>query len=386
MPTITGYKDGSYLIFKREGENYKVRYDLKDGSVAKNRGKNWRQVKSIKDFFTHTSPSNIIDGFEDEPYQTFMKKIDRGEYHCTNTGTLLERLRKYSHLENYSLQDLEFQFDITEPLSFYPMDIIRFFAKWEITISKQVEGKFRQNFDLFVNICRHLENNYEPNDHRVLPFVRSMFGWNFDTFVSLTQEPYNCDYKRLTDYLIYLVNHEALSFENAMTQLRDYQNMQRQICHSSKYEKYPKFLASVHEIVLRNYREAKKEYDQDEWDAIIPHNLEYAFGKYAIVVPHTPQALMDEGADLQHCVGSYCQRVLDGKTTIVFMRKRRDEKTEESLLNESLVTVEVQNGAVVQALGKQNRVTTEEEYKFLKYFAKNKGLKFAVPHPNEAGA
>ena len=44
----------------------------------------------------------------------------------------------------------------------------------------------------------------------------------------------------------------------------------------------------------------------------------------------------------------------------------------------SLITIEVQNDALIQATGEYNRTLTKEEIKFLKLYAKNKGLLYAI--------
>lgn len=51
----------------------------------------------------------------------------------------------------------------------------------------------------------------------------------------------------------------------------------------------------------------------------------YAFelGGLRVVIPKTEQEIINEGKTLHHCVGGYAARHMDGKTTILFLRKER---------------------------------------------------------------
>ena len=151
MIKIEGYKKDSMLTFVKEG--YQVRYDLKDGRTYKNtNNKGWREVANIKDFFVRQDPDNVIENFRDIPYQVFMRKIQQSEHRCSNVGTFLERLRKYAHLENYSLLDLNFQRNVNKPLSFYNKDVIRAFKHFNIEFTVNVESAFRDYSEYLNNI------------------------------------------------------------------------------------------------------------------------------------------------------------------------------------------------------------------------------------------
>jgi len=49
----------------------------------------------------------------------------------------------------------------------------------------------------------------------------------------------------------------------------------------------------------------------------------YAAGGYVIRVPEDGKEIENEGIALQHCVGGYAQRHLEGKTTILFLRREK---------------------------------------------------------------
>lgn len=93
--------------------------------------------------------------------------------------------------------------------------------------------------------------------------------------------------------------------------------------------------------------------------------------KYCVVIPKGPSDLVEEGNALHHCVGSYVNSVANGKTNIVFIRKK-DE------INKSFFTVEVSNGMEVEQVhgfGNSNASSVPDLLKFVNKWAKEKGLK-----------
>ena len=47
----------------------------------------------------------------------------------------------------------------------------------------------------------------------------------------------------------------------------------------------------------------------------------FTFGNYSVVVPTCTKDIIDEGANMHHCVGGYVDRVVSGDTYIVFVRR-----------------------------------------------------------------
>ena len=86
----------------------------------------------------------------------------------------------------------------------------------------------------------------------------------------------------------------------------------------------------------------------------------YTDGKYEIVIPTGINDIVQEGKVLSHCVGGYASRHVEGKTTIVFLRKCAAPE-------ERLVTVEVSDSdkRICQRYGYRDRQCTEAEKTFL---------------------
>ena len=148
----------------------------------------------------------------------------------------------------------------------------------------------------------------------------------------------------------------------------DYLNMQRAIYGKIRY-KYPDSLKLEHDKLVMKFN-LHKQYYQDK---IIKFNqdrikeLEYKTKKYSIILPKTSQDIIDEGVNLHHCVGSYVEKVKDGKTHILFMRKTDD-------IDESLITIEFNDNSILMVRGIQNRYENEEEKKYIQKSAIEKNI------------
>lgn len=77
-----------------------------------------------------------------------------------------------------------------------------------------------------------------------------------------------------------------------------------------------------------------------------------------IVCPKRANDLVAEGRALHHCVGSYIDRVAEGRCLIVFVRRIVEPK-------KPYVTVEVRDGKIAQIHGDHNSDPTEEVKKFV---------------------
>lgn len=74
---------------------------------------------------------------------------------------------------------------------------------------------------------------------------------------------------------------------------------------------------------------------------------------------------------MHNCVGSYINKIIDGKTQIVFLRRFNKPK-------ESLVTVEIRNNALSQAFRQYNTSLTKDDTEFLKKYCKAKNIEYKL--------
>lgn len=78
---------------------------------------------------------------------------------------------------------------------------------------------------------------------------------------------------------------------------------------------------------LTTYYLSKEKYDiKAMYDNYEKHRKAFTFsyGDYEIVIPQTPQDIIDEGAKMHHCVGGYVNDIVQNKTYIVFVRNKQD--------------------------------------------------------------
>lgn len=127
---------------------------------------------------------------------------------------------------------------------------------------------------------------------------------------------------------------------------------------------------------MREYIETKKEYElrKIEFDnTALRRNYEekakaftFTFGNYSVVVPTCTKDIIDEGANMHHCVGGYVDRVVRGDTYIVFVR-RTDTP------NECYITAQVEtNGKLNQYFLAYDRyINSPEDIAFYNAFAEH---------------
>lgn len=167
------------------------------------------------------------------------------------------------------------------------------------------------------------------------------------------------------------VNQGFKTLNSFMGELRDYLNM----CVSMdiKPTLYSSYLKQTHDITSRNYEvkltEEQAEMFENAYKDFKPFVTEDK--TYSIVRPKNADDVKHEGSALNHCVASYISKVLKRNCLIVFLRKTK-------ATDKPLVTIEIENEAIVQARGASNRSITEEEYKAICEYAKKNKLKVRV--------
>lgn len=185
------------------------------------------------------------------------------------------------------------------------------------------------------------------------------------------------DYTNLKKLVLYLFREVRLtqgidSPNTASTYLRDYVRMSRAM--GLEYEKYPKSLKKVHDVVQMNYNIVHKSSSKDEEFKVAIEkksyqNLTYMTkdSKYAVIAPKESEDLIKEGNQLSHCVASYVKDVANDKCKILFLREV-DE------IDKPLATIEVRGLNIRQARGYANRPLNDEQREFVKQWAEKMNL------------
>ncbi len=116
-----------------------------------------------------------------------------------------------------------------------------------------------------------------------------------------------------------------------------------------------------HQAKLERERKARQKAEQAERDRLLRQAEEqyeerrlkleekygFAMDGYVIRAPMSKDEVLDEGRKLQHCVGGYADRHIQGKTTILFMRKAKKP-------DEPWLTIEMNGDRLVQIHGFRN--------------------------------
>lgn len=177
---------------------------------------------------------------------------------------------------------------------------------------------------------------------------------------------------KFMDYVCEEAINQGFKTLNAFViELRDYLDM----CAAMdiKPTLYSSYLKQTHDITSRNF-EVKLTDGQEEMFANAYKNFKPFITKdkmYTISCPKNSDDVKHEGSDLNHCVATYISKVLKRNCLIVFLRKTKT-------VDKPLVTIEINNKAIVQARGASNRSITEEEYIAICEYAKENKLKVNV--------
>lgn len=173
------------------------------------------------------------------------------------------------------------------------------------------------------------------------------------------------------EYLFYHSHREGYAF--SMNEfLKDWiQYLQKQKEIYGKIEdKYPAHLKSSLKRMEYEYRLHEKEISLKQWKLAAEKmkELEYEDGNYMIKSPCCKEDLAYEASHQHNCVLGYAERVKRGEEQIFFMRKSDEEE-------KPLVTLEVlPGGRVGQIFRAFNNTPSNEEMKFIKKWAREKGL------------
>lgn len=223
----------------------------------------------------------------------------------------------------------------------------------------------------FNNAIWMLDRLQESNSEFHIPAFKGWYGKAADWIPTLI-EKYNLDFKTLINYLFFDLYTQGINYidESILQLYDDTLNMQTLMYDGKVKDKYPKHLKETHDKVTLVYNLNQEYFEHQK--AIKLHNecknLEYKDDDYCIITPEDSSELINEGISLHHCVGSYVDKVNKGKTSILFLRKI-------DVPDESLITIEYQDGTIKQVRGLCERLMSDKERKFFDKWVKKFKIK-----------
>lgn len=349
---------------------------LKDGSMEeyKVNKEKWFPRKSLTRFFTGINIYELKNWkFEDEKLQRFFTYLADNYYHCHNIGTFVKRMKENEDAEilikmgfNISSFD-QVKTDTLKCVNAIPKDIKRWFINNKYFHSRAIRALKDK---IYQDIMRNLMiiDDVEFIKYFLIYWFEEEY--SFRTNLHSHIKMYNLEVKRLIPYMYYLYRSERLRGYEYNNFFFDYLKMATVVYPNGRFEKYPKYIKSKHDILINHYNLFKEQFSEELFQkAYEDYNYEYSNStdKYIILKPKSTIAVKEEGRDLSHCVKSYISKVIDRQTLIYFMRDIKDQ-------DKSLITLEIFDDEIKQVHGEFNRNPNQREMDFLTKFAKNKNL------------
>ena len=186
---------------------------------------------------------------------------------------------------------------------------------------------------------------------------KELDSWPFHTLEAIME------HVKLTKALSY-ISKEKSSITTYADYLRDCEVLEMDF--TEKATLFPKDLEKLHAELQKQIKrkmdvEAERKWIERRKKLATRYSFE-ADG-YVIVVPKKINDLIREGKDMHNCVGGYISRVADGKTDVVYIR-------DVAKIDESLGTMEINGGHIIQARGKYNQDLPKEVQDFVDKFRK----------------
>lgn len=362
-------KKGADLIFTCD-DGKTVKYNLNTGECI---GKNGKPCKYLNSQLKGYTVGEIANSFEDKNFGRFINhvasKCSNNSQSIQNLGTVFQRMEEYKREEQIYSAGLTlsgvgldyFKGTINE----VPKGLAKILREIHVGVSNNNIKEYKAHPDAFNYAFNHEFISLSKKEaYNFLMYYCS--DWNRNTqhyeygsrFFNICDR-YGYTPKSLLDYIDYLVTYEAISSDypsKILGEIADNCNMLSQM--SNKYDKYPRHFLTSHQITSRTYQRWKQEFNEELFAKRVNTKMEVTIGDYKFVYPKTTNDIKDEAVQQSNCVASYIDRVINGQCDIILMRKKND-------VENSLVTVEIRNGKVVQARQRFNESVNESEQKAL---------------------
>lgn len=221
--------------------------------------------------------------------------------------------------------------------------------------------------------------NYVSDSYRSRGVSRNLLDASDDSFsmkIELihTIQEYHLDIKAVLRFIKRQRNVENndLNYLIGSRHYRDYLRCEKELKDGSfsKMNKYPSNFRTTFHNVDVEYSAKKASIDRKKFFAQSQKykHLEHKGKKYCIIVPEDPFQIDEEANALEHCVRTYIPRVVKGETLIAFLRLNAAPQ-------QPYVTLEIKNGVLTQAYGKNDSKPDEDALKFLKMYIGKKGIR-----------
>ena len=197
---------------------------------------------------------------------------------------------------------------------------------------------------------------------------------NLPTFqLAQIKNLYHIDYAQTLKYLEAVYNHQCIEKREALTQWVDYLRMATalHIDLTDKSRLYPGSLKKEHDVATFAHRAIQIDVDKEQFADQAAQNayFEYTYKDLMVVIPKTPQDIVEEATRQKNCLRSYVERVKRGDTVVAFIRRK-------VMPDATYVTAEVHDGRLIQLKGYCNSNPRNKELvEFVQHWSKAKGIR-----------
>ena len=371
-----------HLIYITNSENgSELRYNLKEKSMQKHYKRvykfranldKWQNVATQYEFFRNFRINDmIVADKNDAKFIKLLEESKRLNKYCSSLSTFFSRMNEALAYESFIDAGILYEKDYCSygqrtikkhehSLNEYNKLVIKFLKDTQMSLTFRFERNYFQNIT-FCNTIFNKMQTFDLDDQQKIKFIKYIMdsAYTIDIFKEIV-ETHKYDMKALVEYFYnYLEPFENLSINNGLDTLKDYYTMG--VAIGRQIKKYPKYLKSMHDIINANHNAYKKEYDEMLFEQKQKAFLEFVGKKYSVVIPRKAKDVIIEGTNLNHCVSSYVDKILQDKTYILFLRLTESP-------DRSLVTLEFKDNTIVQARGSCNRDMFADEKKFLEEY------------------
>jgi len=173
---------------------------------------------------------------------------------------------------------------------------------------------------------------------------------------------------RFTSHLKAMRYADALKFHERSDWL-DYAKMATEVGYNMREDHaiFPRNLKKAHDTVTLLHREMTATASEEDFALHTTRLKAFEWQEpespFVVVAPQKAIDIVHEGHKLKHCVHGYIRNVIEGKCSIMFLRKK--EKP-----NKPYVTMEIKNGRIAQYRGWDNKNPDEDTSAFVQRYGK----------------
>lgn len=320
----------------------------------------------------YKAASDLVQLYQVSPKLALFLKGMRDK---TETREAINAAYRYKSFQPYACGAYE---GTDKILWLYPFSLLFGLDKTRSFVEKMTERDL--NFACPLYVFDDLLNEFYPRPKRTGTGTRyrngerrdTVGGYEFSDLKDLAKIR-NEEHLDADAFIRYCLTYQTEGFpelHSFFQNLGDDWRMQRSL-YDHVREKYPKNLSTHHDRLSLARAYVAAELDEKAFKAQAEQNavLEWSDENYSVIAPKSIGDMVDEATRQCNCLRSYIGRVINGDTSIFFLRRKKSPE-------DSLVTVEVRERRLVQVKGKFNKEPTLDQKVALSKWAEEMNLSY----------